>query len=166
MDEVFQLGSIAMAIRSLDARAARGVARPFVALVPALDLARLPATLQAVMPLIAAGCADVIVAGPRADAFQQQIAAAIANQGASAGSSSLVELGDACYAALLGAVVHKAAVALCADEPEMLGTLRGVAEANGWTVEAKQAKPAAKPNPRAAKPKQKPKQKSKPKRRR
>jgi hypothetical protein len=181
MDEVYQLGSIALTVRSLDDHAARGLVKPFVALVPALDLTRLPATMQIVIPLIDAGCADLILAGPRAEAFQQQIVAVIQQQGAQAGASPLVEVGDACHAALLGAVVHKAAVALCADEPEMLVTLRGVAAANGWTLMSsatpapavgpvaprpaaarparaatrpaeQTAKPAAKPTPKQAKP--------------
>ena len=45
----------------------------------------------------------------------------------------LNEVGDACNAALFAALMHKAGLALCADEPEMLATLRGVAEMNGWT---------------------------------
>jgi hypothetical protein len=139
MDEVLQLGGIPMRVRSLNRAALDGLPRSFVALVPANDLARHAATMQLVGPLLDAGSTELILGGPRADAFHQHVGLAIEQRGVETGCTPMSEIGDACNAALLGALIHKAGVALCAEEPAMLETLRGIAEFNGWS-----AKPAAK----------------------
>jgi hypothetical protein len=182
---MFQLGTLQMAVEPLDARIAN--LRPgFVALVPALDLTQLPATTSVATRLLEAGCADIILAGPRASAFHEHIQHVIEQHGAPASSTPFDEVGDACSAALLGVLIHKSGVALCRDEPEVLDALQGAAEANGWTLmgtptpaklkpdlaatpkpkphaKAKRTKPAPKPKLAAASsPKPKPKAKAKP----
>ena len=114
---------------------------PFIALVPATDLTQLPATLDALTSLLQCGCADLILAGPRAEAFQEQVRFVIDQEGSATAFSTYPDFNDACNAALLGALVRRTGLALCADEPEMLETLRGVAQMNGWTKAS--AKPTA-----------------------
>jgi len=132
-ESAFDLGPIHFAVRPLDLDAAAGLSPPFVALVPAFDLTRLPTTAAVVSELIKSGCADIILAGPRSSAFNEHVGALISQEGTGA-SSPYDEVSDACNAALLGALIHKHGVAFCGDEPDMLDTLRGIAEANGWSA--------------------------------
>jgi hypothetical protein len=142
------------------------VEAPFIALLPATDLTSLPTTLDTLVSLARAGCAELVLAGPRADAFQGQVGEVIAQHGADMTLATYADLNDACNAALLGALVRRTGLALCADEPELLETLRGVAQMNGWTKSAAapapvpaKAKPAANAMP-TAKPKAKAKAKA------
>lgn len=141
-ERAFDLGPVHFAVRPLDLDAAAGLSPPFVALVPAFDLQRLPKTTEVVSELIKSGCADIILAGPRSAAFNEHVGALITQEGAGA-SSPYDEVSDACNAALLGALIHKQGIAFCGDEPDMLDTLRGIAQANGWAatdgVESKSA---------------------------
>jgi hypothetical protein len=130
----YQLGSIPVSVRSIDPHAMTNLPQRFVALVPAVDLTRLPSTIDALLPLLQAGCADVILAGPRAEAYQDQVSSMIHEQGLAMEATAYGEMSDACNATLLGALIHKGGVALIADEPELLNSFRGVAEANGWTA--------------------------------
>jgi cell division septation protein DedD len=175
MEELLRLGPMQLTVRALQGGVS-GVRGPFVALLPAMDLKRLGETTSLVPALVEGGCVDIILAGPRADAFQQQIGLVLKKRGKMAASSPYPDLNDACNAALLGALVHHSGLALCLDAPELLDTLRTASQANGWTADAPapapkkkptlpaipvvKAKPVAKPAPKA---KPRPKAKTKPK---
>lgn len=164
--EVFQLGSFPMVVRAMDDNALGGLPDRFVAMLPAFDLTRLPATLAILPPLLRAGCADLILAGPRADAYLDQVGVVIEQQGLVMEPSAYGDLGDACNAVLFGALMHHAGVALVADQPELLEQLRGIADANGWTplaATAAEAPSPAMPEPTNAKPTARAKAKARPK---
>lgn len=144
-DVIYQIGSIPMTVRSLDARAADGIASPFVALLPAFHLARMPATTAVVPQLLRAGCSDVILAGPHAEAYQKQIGSVLEQHGAKFAASPYDGVDDGCNAALLTALIRKAGVALCADVPELLEALQLALQANGWTVAAAPSQKARRP---------------------
>ncbi|MBA3500746.1 MAG: hypothetical protein M4D80_26705 [Myxococcota bacterium] len=138
----FQLGSIPLTVRPLDRTELADLPARFTALVPCFEVTRLPATLAVLVPLLDAGCADVILAGPSAAAFEGQVVAAIAQQGVEMQTTAYDDLSDACNAMLLGALIHKGGVALVADEPELLDRLHGLADANGWMIAAPTTEPA------------------------
>jgi hypothetical protein len=160
-----ELGSIPLTVRSMDKRTLTGLPARFTALVPCLDLARLPTTLQVLIELLRRGCTDLILAGPRAEAFEGQVGLAVEQQGVSMQITAYDNLSDACNAVLLGALIHRGGVALVADEPELLERLHGVANANGWMKsEGAAPEPAPKRKPAAKKqpaPKKKPAAKKK-----
>src|SRR6476469_8631519 len=133
-EQLFRNGPMQLTVRSLSDSALDGIPGPFVALLPAIDLARLPETTSLVPDLLDNGCVDIILAGARADAYHQQIGALLKQTGAHAAASPYPDLGDACNATLLGALVHHSGLALCADAPELLDMLRTASQANGWTA--------------------------------
>lgn len=139
-DEVYQIGSIPLTVRPFGKDAVHDIASPFVALVPATDLTRLPATLDVLSDLVAAGCTSLILAGPRADVYREQVGPVLQQQGASTELQPLSDLNDACNATVFAALIHKAGLALCADNFDLLETLRGVAQMNGWTLASDAAK--------------------------
>lgn len=146
-DEVYQIGSIPLTVRPFGKDAIHGVPSPFVALVPATDLTQLPTTLDVLSDLLEAGCTSLVLAGPRADAYREQVGLVLEERGASTELQPLSDLNDACNATVFAALIHKAGLALCANDFEILETLRGVAQMNGWTLTSDPAKveDAAKP---------------------
>jgi hypothetical protein len=139
-DEVYQIGSIPLTVRPFGKDSVHGVPSPFVALVPATDLTQLPSTLDVLSDLVAAGCTSLILAGPRADTYGEQVGPVLEQHGASTDLQPLSDLSDACNATVFAALIHKAGLALCANELELLETLRGVAQMNGWTLTSDAAK--------------------------
>ena len=139
-DEVYQIGSIPLTVRPFGKDAIHGVPSPFVALVPATDLTQLPTTLDVLSDLLEAGCTSLVLAGPRADAYREQVGLVLEERGASTELQPLSDLNDACNATVFAALIHKAGLALCANDFEILETLRGVAQMNGWTLTSDPAK--------------------------
>jgi hypothetical protein len=127
-------------VRPFGKDSVHGVPSPFVALVPATDLTQLPSTLDVLSDLVAAGCTSLILAGPRADTYGEQVGPVLEQHGASTDLQPLSDLSDACNATVFAALIHKAGLALCANELELLETLRGVAQMNGWTLTSDAAK--------------------------
>jgi hypothetical protein len=136
-----------LTVRPFGKDSVHGVPSPFVALVPATDLTQLPSTLDVLSDLVAAGCTSLILAGPRADTYGEQVGPVLEQHGASTDLQPLSDLSDACNATVFAALIHKAGLALCANELELLETLRGVAQMNGWTLtsDAAKAEEAKKP---------------------
>src|SRR5689334_11819815 len=105
-DEVYQIGSIPLTVRPFGKDSVHGVPSPFVALVPATDLTQLPSTLDVLSDLVAAGCTSLILAGPRADTYGEQVGSVLEQNGAATELQPLSDLNDACNATVFAALIH------------------------------------------------------------